>query len=348
MGCISQQPAGRSSRSGRPVIHLVVPPQQAGGVYDFACKLQGAISHDGVRLVHLSKVNATCWSVGPDDSIVLQLSGYGFDKRGAPSWLLREIEKRRRHIKTMGIFFHELYAFGPPWSSSFWLSPVQRHIARRLAELSDFWMTSREGSAQWLRRYVQDKPQAVLPVFSTIGEPDSFAQVRLPRIVVFGSAGLRHATYQAAGDKLFAWAKQASFEIHDIGAPVTDRQVAVTLRANGVIQHGRLDDREIGRLMQDAEFGLLAYPVDYVAKSSVFAAYCTHGICPVLISENYAQADGLIAGSHYLPGVPGFVDFSQAAAIGQAAWDWYQPHGLHIHATTLLELMGANAEAYRC
>jgi hypothetical protein len=330
------------------VIHLVVPPQQTGGVFDFACKLKEAIGQDAVRLVHLSKENAADWKVGPGESVVLQLSGYGFDKRGAPLWLLRAIEKRRMHIRTLGVFFHELYAFGPPWSSSFWLSPVQRHIARRLAELSDFWMTSREGSAQWLRRFAGDKHHAVLPVFSTIGVPDSLAQARLPKVVVFGSAGLRQATYQAAGDKLFAWTRQASLEIHDIGAPITDTRMAETLRANGVIQHGRLNDREIRRLMQDARFGLLAYPVEYVAKSSVFAAYCAHGMCPLLISSNYAQADGLVAGSHYLPGVPDAGDLSQAASIGQAAWRWYQPHDLNIHASTLLELMGANTEASRC
>jgi hypothetical protein len=330
------------------MIQFLVPPKQCGGVYDFACKLQESIGQDSVRLVHLSKENATDWRVSPEDSVVLQLSGYGFEKRGAPLWLLRELEKRRKHIKTLGVFFHELYAFGPPWSSSFWLSPVQRHIARRLAEISDFWMTSREGSAQWLRRFASNKPHTVLPVFSTIGEPDSLTQVRSPRIVIFGSAGLRQATYLATGDKLFAWAKQASLEIHDIGAPITDAQLAVTLRANGVIQHGRLVDGAVRRLMQDALFGLLAYPVEYVAKSSVFAAYCAHGICPLLISNNDAQADGLVAGSHYLPGVPDAVDFSQAALIGQAAWGWYQPHGLNIHATTLLELMGANTEACRC
>lgn len=321
----------------------LVPRLRNGGVCDFAYKLQASIGQDAVRLVHLSKENAADWKIDPEDSVVLQMSGYGFDERGAPLWLLHEIEKRRKHIKTLGVFFHELYAFGPPWTSSFWLSPVQRHIARRLAEMSDFWMTSREGSAQWLRRYVQDKPQAVLPVFSTIGEPDSFAQVRLSRIVVFGSAGLRHATYQAAGDKLFAWAKQASLEIHDIGAPVTDGQVAVTLHANGVIQHGRLDDREIGRLMQDALFGLLAYPVDYVAKSSVFAAYCAHGMCPILISRSYVQEDGLIARVHYLPGVPNAVAAERAEIIGRTAWVWYQPHNLSHHAAFINSAInGAN------
>lgn len=320
------------------MIQLVVPPKQSGGVYDFACRLKETIGQDAVRLAHLSKDNAADWVVGSDDSVVLQLSGYGFEKRGAPLWLLREIGKRRSNIKALGVFFHELYAFGPPWSSSFWLSPVQRHIARRLAEMSDFWMTSREGSAQWLRKYASDKPHAVLPVFSSVGELDEIPQTRQRRVIVFGSAGLRQSTYQAAGDRLFEWAKQAGLEIHDIGTPIADAQLDETLRANGVVQHGRLGDSEISQLMAQASFGLLAYPVEYVAKSSVFAAYCAHGLCPVLISEKYVQADGLIARMQYLPGVPDASTLFERASIGQAAREWYRPHSVKGHVDALHNL----------
>lgn len=318
------------------MIQLILPLKKSGGVYDFACKLQDAIGRGVVRLVHLSNENVVDWKVGPADSVILQFSGYGFDKRGAPLWLLREVERRRKHIKVLGVFFHELYAFGPPWSSSFWLSPVQRHIARRLAEMSDFWMTSRGGSAEWLRRFAGGKPHAVLPVFSTIGEPDFLSKERLPRVIVFGSEGLRQATYRAAGDGLFAWARQQSLEIHDIGTPIADDKLAETLRANGVIQHGRLDEEKIRGLMQDAMFGLLAYPVEYVAKSSVFAAYCAHGICPVLYSKSYVRADGLVAESHYLPGIK---NVSAAASIGLRAWEWYQPHRLACHSQSMLRML---------
>lgn len=308
-----------------------MPPQQAGGVYDFACKLQVAIGQDVVRLVYLSKQTVADWQVDPEDKVVLQLSAYGFDKRGAPLWLLHELEKRRKHIKIFGVFFHELYAFGPPWSSSFWLSPVQRHIARRIADMSDFWMTSREGSAQWLQRFAGHKPHTVMPVFSTIGESDGLPHARLPKVIVFGSAGLRQATYHVAGTKLFAWAKQASLEIHDIGTPIADQKLAETLRVNGVVLHGRLDEESARELMADAMFGLLAYPVDYVAKSSVFAAYCAHGVCPILISPAYGEADGLVAGGHYLPGIPIAEAMPDVASIGQAAWRWYQNHDLQHH-----------------
>ena len=193
------------------MINLLLPFHKVGGVYDFSCKLQDKIGHDSLCLVHLTRENAAHWAINAGDTVILQMSGYGFAERGAPLWLLHELETRRKHIKTFGVFFHELYAFGPPWSSSFWLSPVQRHIARGLAEISDFWMTSRAGSSQWLARFAGDKPHAVMPVFSTIGEPDALPHARLPKVIVFGSAGLRQTTYRAGGDKLFAWAKQASF-----------------------------------------------------------------------------------------------------------------------------------------
>lgn len=317
-----------------------MPPQQAGGVYDFACKLQGAIGRDAARIVHLSKANVADWEVGSDDSVVLQFSGYGFEKRGAPWWLLQAFESRRGDFKALGIFFHELYAFGPPWTSSFWLSPAQRFVASELAKLSDFWLTNREGSAQWLRRHSGTKPHAVLPVFSNIGEMPSYSPHRAPKVVVFGGATLRHATYRAAGSELFAWARRQGLAIHDIGPTIGDVEMARRLVLEGVIVHGRLPDSEISHLLHDAQFGLVAYPVNYVAKSGVFAAYCAHGVCPVLLSARYAEADGLAPHRHYFPGIPkGGAYPMEVPDAGRMAWDWYQSHPLKHHFLTLSDLL---------
>ena len=326
------------------MIHLIIPDIQ-GGVQDFASILQVEMGPDMVDLVPLSVSNVTSWKIQPGDSVFLQMSGYGFSKRGTALWLLREMEKRRHEIKSFGVFFHELYAFGPPWKSAFWVSPIQRHVVRRLTELSDFWMTNREGSAQWLRRYAGHKPHAVLPVFSTVGEPQSLSAARKRRLVVFGSAGLRTVTYRAAGSELFQWAKRQSIEIHDIGSTVMDVQVKDTIKANGVTQHGRLEAHDISDLMRGSLFGLVAYPVNYVAKSSVFATYCAHGLCPVLLSKGFAPSDGLVAGQHYLPGVPTvIVDADKVQWIGEHAWKWYQPHGVWQHVSALYELLHASHE----
>jgi hypothetical protein len=321
------------------MIHLVIPDVQ-GGVCDFARILRSEMGPDMINLVPLSVSKVTAWEMQSGDSVVLQMSGYGFSRRGAPLWLLREMEIRRHEIKRFGVFFHELYSFGPPWKSAFWLSPVQRHVVRRMAEMSDLWMTNREGSAQWLRQYVGDIPHAVLPIFSTVGELQSLPAARKSHLVVFGSAGLRTATYRAAGRELFQWAGQQSLEIHDIGSPVTDTQVMDALTTNGVIQHGRLEAGNISDLMRDARFGVIAYPVAYIAKSSVFAAYCAHGLCPVVLSKEYAPSDGLLAGQHYLPGISAeIIAADKAKYIGECAWSWYLAHEIACHTATLREFL---------
>jgi len=314
------------------LIQLVLPEKSKGGVYDFSRRLQEYIGYEDIQLVPISRESVSAWVVGPDDTVLLQMSGYGFSKRGAPLWLLHELERRRKDIKTLGIFFHELYAFGPPWRSSFWLSPVQRYIVRKMAKLSDFWMTNRDGSAQWLRQYAGEKPHAVLPVFSNVGESVAPPVKRLPKIIVFGGSVLRQKTYRAVGNELFSWAKSAALEVHDIGPPISDAKLSETLRTSGVILHGRLDGLEVDQLMEGAMFGLLAYPVEYVTKSGVFAAYCAHGICPILISKNHAQSEGLMAGSHYLTGISNVSVVLQPQQIGQAAWEWYQTHTIERHA----------------
>jgi len=321
------------------MIHVIISGMR-GGVYDFAHILQAEIRPDVVKVVPLSASTAAAWEIQAGDSIVLQMSGREFSKKGVPLWLLREMEMRRHEIKRFGVFFHELYAFGPPWKSAFWLSPAQRHIVRRLAEMSDFWMTNREGSAQWLRRYAGYKPHAVLPVFSTVGELQSLPTARKRNLVVFGRAPLRTISYRAAGRELFQWASRQSLEIHDVGSPVTDTQVMDALTANGVIQHGRLEAGQISDLMRGALFGIIAYPVDYIAKSSVFAAYCAHGLCPVILSKGYAPSDGLLAWQHYLPGVPTeIVDADKAQQIGEVAWRWYRVHGVAYHGTVLSKFL---------
>lgn len=318
---------------------IFITPSSKGGVSDYADRAR--VSAKGVSVIDLKiethkNINLEILS---NKSIFLQYSGYGYAKRGAPLWLLKTLQEEKENFKTLGIFFHELYATGPPWGSAFWLSPVQKHIARRLAELSDFWITNREGSAQWLRQFAGDKPHAVLPVFSNVGEMPEYSFVRAPKIVVFGSAALRTATYLAAGNALFTWAREQGLEIHDIGPAINDIAVLKSLQAARVVLHGRLANEEVSRQLSDVSFGILAYPLDYVAKSGVFAAYCAHGVCPVLISTNFPAADGLVANKHYLAGLPVSIELGwDIKKIGSTAWEWYQLHNVKTHLFTIKSL----------
>jgi len=320
---------------GRQSIVLLVPEEKSGGVYDFACKLQEKIGIDNCRLEYLSEKGAENWLIKKNSSVYLQLSGYGFSRYGAPRWLYNCLKEQRNSIKQLGIYFHEIYAFGPPWRTSFWVSPFQQYLANRFVQLSDFWLTSRLESAEWLQRFCAARPHGVLPVFSTIGESESILLEKKRKIIIFGNPLLRLASYHAAGDELFKWAKKNSLEVHDIGSPFFDSTISKRLLEFGVFQHGRISSQQVRQQMSEAMFGLITYPNGWLAKSSVFAAYCAHGICPVLLSERQFDTDGLTSNNHYLPGIPKEMNMEHIHSVRYAALDWYRQHDIESHIQAL-------------
>lgn len=308
----------------------LVPPG-AGGVRDYASKLG-----EPLRAPLLELTPATDVSALGGELLLLHFSGYGFHKRGVPLWLLRRMRELRGRFKAFGVVFHELFASSPPWGSAFWLSGCQKHIARELLELSDFWLTNRELSADWLLKRRRAAPHRMLPVFSTVGEPASIDGERAPALVVFGSPGVRANVYRWGDGEVFRCAERSGLQIHDIGPALHDAALAQRLADARVTVHGRLAAEAVSAALSTASYGAMAYPTDYASKSSVFAAYCAHGLCPILLWENYDTHDGLVAGRHYAAGFeslgqPGF----DARRIGHAARDWYQPHCLAAHVAAL-------------
>jgi hypothetical protein len=52
--------------------------------------------------------------------ILLHYVGYGYAKRGCPFWLVEGLKSCKKKMPQMRLvtMFHELYAFGPPWTSA--------------------------------------------------------------------------------------------------------------------------------------------------------------------------------------------------------------------------------------
>jgi hypothetical protein len=73
--------------------------------------------------------------------------------------------------------FHELYASGRPWQSAFWLSPLQKHIARSILNLSSLAITPTDLYRKRLSRFRKDSAIKIttMPVFSNVGEPSCVA-----------------------------------------------------------------------------------------------------------------------------------------------------------------------------
>jgi hypothetical protein len=267
--------------------------------------------------------------------VLLHLSGYGYARKGAPFWLLGKMIALRPQVESLGIFFHEIYATGPPWRTAFWMSPAQRYIAIRMVRLCDYWITNRELSETWLRKYSTTKLNAVLPVFSNVGEGRLTLAARSPTAVVFGGPALRSSTYTRHGAELLSWARRNGISIIDIGAPLADLQLVARLKDLGVAFKGRLDAVSTGKILSSATFGCLTYDFRFVAKSGVFAAYSSYGLCPILFSTDYGVADGLAPHVHYIPGLPA-TDTEPAAflAMSSNAFTWYKRHDLEQHVLT--------------
>lgn len=317
---------------------VVISPAASGGVHDYANEI--AHRTGAARAVFecgdLRAIGGRCQGYR---SIYLQMSGYGYHDRGVPLALLAWLERQKAAGIRIGTFFHELYAFGPAWTSSFWLSPAQRYVAARCAALSAFWITNRQASADWLLRWSAPRPHTVLPTPSNVGELECLPVRKQPWLVVFGSPELRERVYRLAGPAMFDWAGRNGVLIHDIGAPITAPDIAGRLLSQAITRHGRLEPGHVSRLLADAAFGVLAYPVAYAAKSSVLAAYCAHGVCPILLSQHHPAVDGLRIGENYV-GDFETLDMKVGgwSEVASAAFEWYRPHRMQCHVAEALRL----------
>lgn len=270
----------------------------------------------------------------PSNALLLHYVGYGFSPRGVPWELVGaicdwKIGAAGRRLVTL---FHEVYAFGPPWRSSFWLSPVQRHLAQRLARVSDACVTSTEPFAAILRRWVPAERVHVLPVFSTIGEPEVLPPwgVRTRRMIVFGSPGVRERAYQRTGDQLSrVVARLEVEEVLDVGASAA---VPGMIAGVPVRSLGHLPPEEVGRLLGSARFGFVAYPPHLLGKSSIFAAYEAHGLCPVVGWPDRRRTGAKGEESRWLAAWALAGTEPDSRAVAEQAVSHYVTHALARHA----------------
>ncbi len=327
------------------MVLLIVPPG-IGGVRDYAEVLAShlcEIGHNAQIFVwREGRVDDIDVYLPRSDCVYLQYSGYGYSRYGAPMWMLRALKSKRVKIKKLGVFFHELFAFKAPWRSAFWYSPAQRMVSRGIANLSDGWFTNRGVAAHYLDKWAASGRRGVLPVFSNVGEPTKYEVERHSRIVLFGSPPLRERSYKKAGDALFKWARTHELVIHDIGSEVKNDSLRADLEKGGVICHGRLDATEVGSILDKSMFGLISYEIDKISKSGVFAAFCAHGVCPVVFSDKIKNSDLLSLGKHYLSSniLWDHSHMPEYSAVGCAARDWYHAHAVRNHVDSFISFMG--------
>jgi len=348
---------------------LQLVPPGTGGVRDFAELLQMRWHESGMH----SELQALDPRAAPLTglqrrsgrlALLLHFSGYGYQKRGLPLALLRQIRQLRQDwgpdLRLVS-YFHESFSSGPPWRSAFWLQGLQSRIGRQVAQLSDAVCTNTSAHAAWLAPACAGHAAAVRvrPVFTTIGEPGPALQgkgkgqgqgqdapAREPVAVVFGAAATRARALQACARHAALLQQHGIQSLVEVGAGASAAGPAgagLPLRFLG-----RLDTPALHALLQRCHAGLIDYPASLLAKSSVFAALAAHGV-PVLNTRPFdLDADALQAGQHYL-NLPTAAskqarwlrEPATRLAVAQAAHTWYQPHRSWQQAAELARLLRA-------
>jgi hypothetical protein len=244
--------------------------------------------------------------------------------------------------------FHEIYAFGPIWTSQFWTSPLQKNLAARLAFRSDHCFTSKEGYAEILYRLSQGKHAKIpaLPVFSNVGEPDYVPPLveRSQRLVVFGGCGPRSRVYQRSRLALERTCRELEIEeIVDIG-PSLGFEIE-PINGTSVTCLGVKTAQEISSLLSSSVAGFFDYPTEFLAKSTIFAAYCAHRVIPVGVFYEGENVDGLEAGKHYWLGDrhQGSMSLSVGQVVADNAYAWYQNHNLSTNARAFATCLMSDA-----
>jgi hypothetical protein len=272
--------------------------------------------------------------------VLLEYSGYGYAKRGAPLWLVRGLS---RVCESDGVplvtMFHEIRASSwKPWKSTFWMSPLQTFVATRLARSSQAVVTNRYPSFEWIQSVVAGSTEAhTQPVFSNIGEPDCIPEftARDSYAVAFGGAAMKKRLYDSSDAIIQLLENAGIHRIVDLGRmqnpPSTVGNIPVEAR-------GIQPASTISRHLRRASIGLLHYPVDYLTKSGIWASYAAHGLPAGIVSK--AAASCLTEGKHFLrinAEEKSEYDSTKLAAIGMSARRWYQSTAHSKNAARIFE-----------
>jgi hypothetical protein len=311
---------------------------------------------------------------GMPRTALLQYVGYGYEKRGCPLWLERGLRawKRgtltpvpssgrrgqttgakqssppaplpegegRRHLVTM---FHELYASGPPWRSSFWTSPLQRWAVRCLVRLSDRCFTNRAVSAGRLASMGKHPAGSirVLPVLSNLGEspcPLPLA-ARKPQMVLYDNFGRNPRTRSLAASLIRRACERMGIErLVLLGRGDTAEWLTTGLEVECV---GVAAPEVASRLLAESRAGCLDYFDGYLGKSGIFAAYSAHALLPLLLFDNHSEADGLQINRHFwaAAALPDETSTRAQQEVATQARRWYDAHGAAAAAQAYAEAL---------
>jgi len=347
---------------------LQIVPQLPGtldGVSDYALNLARALSarhglttvfavnrETSVEVKDGFRVVSGLGQGGPADAlaqqcphVILHYVNYGYQTRGVPFALLRFARELRGQLRGRWVtMFHEIYAWGPPWKSEFWLRPFQVRIARALIDLSDVCFVSNAVVEKEIHLHDAAKQVQLAPVMSNFGEPEvtDFSGASARRWAICG--GTASITRSLSSfERMHRLIPEPFFPNHlDVigGRETASTRALIERLAAGTpglscYYHPNVAVPEASALLRQCSFTWLDYfgkgkmwP-GMVLKSGVFAACGAHGVVPVFShqEEVFAVGGDPFPGPWFMtPQALHLPDPNRLHDVRKKIYSWYWTH----------------------
>lgn len=235
-------------------------------------------------------------------TIVLQYSNYPYllSKLDAPAWLVVALRLLKQRGLRVVVMFHELPTLY--YRRIRLPNVIQRRVSRGLAQAADVVVTNNAAFQHTLASWASH-PVHCMPNFSTIGELKQVLPLceRDRSLIIFGSTD-RGRIYRSNLEGVRRICQQLKIHtLYDIGRPIEWDSTRLETEVQ-VIRTGLLPAAAVSKLMFKAFAGMVDYrrfPKN-LAKSTVYAAYCAHGMLPLCNLCPLPPQDGILAAEHYL------------------------------------------------
>ena len=245
------------------------------------------------------------------ETVMLHYVGYGYQVRGVPFWLIDAVEHWRLSVPARRLItvFHELWSSGPPWTSAFFLSPLQRALVARLLRSSEHAVASVVAQKLQLdalepgKTVLQPVPPNVAPTCPRL----RYAPTGPLRLIFFGLGASRLQAVRTHRTLLRALHKEDLIQAIDvvgagaIDGPRPSADVALlrqTVPARMLNVAGDITAAEAAERLQAADLFLSFYPAHVACKSGAMMAALLCGCVPVLSAG--AEAAPLEEGREFL------------------------------------------------
>ena len=353
------------SRTPNTVLQIVPHlPGTFDGVGDYALNLARALSADhgitttflvarrtsatskeGYAVISGLESDASAALAQKCDHVILHYVNYGYQARGVPFSLRAFVRQLRGRLRGRWVTtFHELYASGAPWKSAFWLRPLQVRIARDMIDASTACVVSNTPIEQAIHAYDRSKKVYLAPVLSNFGEPElsGFDAASPRRWAICGGTALI-ARSLALFEQLHQLVPEAFAPEHlDVVGGREEVSIKTTLerlrrkRAGlSCHYHPEVSAKLASEILRQSAFGWIDYfgaekmwP-GMVLKSTAFAAFCAHGIVPILShrEEPITVNGDALPGAYYItPEAINFPPPEQLREKQQKIYAWYHAH----------------------